>query len=86
VPYDIDLPFPQLRRRDGAVTPLDATVTKLNDQHAFLTFDGSDGAVEVGDWVGLGLSHPCTTFDKWQLLPVVGADGETVVDLIRTYF
>ena len=40
----------------------------------------------VGDWVGFGLSHPCTTFDKWQLIPVVDADGETVVDLIRTYF
>jgi D-serine deaminase-like pyridoxal phosphate-dependent protein len=36
--------------------------------------------------VGLGLSHPCTVFDKWQLIPAVGADGETVVDLIRTYF
>ena len=59
-------------------------MTKLNDQHAFLS--PTPGDVEVGDWVGLGLSHPCTTFDKWQLLPVVGADGETVVDLIRTFF
>jgi len=38
----------------------------------------------VGDWVGLGLSHPCTTFDKWRLIPVVS--GTTVVDLVRTYF
>jgi D-serine deaminase-like pyridoxal phosphate-dependent protein len=83
VPYDIDLPFPQLLRRDGVTGPVEATVTKLNDQHAFLSFAGD---VRVGDWVGLGVSHPCTTFDKWQLLPVVGADGETVVDLIRTYF
>jgi D-serine deaminase-like pyridoxal phosphate-dependent protein len=84
VPYDIDLPIPQLRRRDGVISTFDGTVTKVNDQHAFLTFDGTD--IRVGDWVGLGLSHPCTTFDKWQLLPVVGPDGETVVDLIRTYF
>ena len=83
VPYDIDLPFPELLRRGGSTRPLDAKVTRLNDQHAFLAFDGD---VEVGDWVGLGLSHPCTTFDKWPLLPVVGPDGETVVDLIRTYF
>jgi D-serine deaminase-like pyridoxal phosphate-dependent protein len=83
LPYDIDLPMPELLRRDGTARPLDATVTKLNDQHTFLTFEGD---VEVGDWVGLGLSHPCTTFDKWPLLPVVGPDGETVVDLIRTYF
>jgi D-serine deaminase-like pyridoxal phosphate-dependent protein len=83
VPYDIDLPFPELLRRDGSVRPLDAKVTRLNDQHAFLSFGGD---VEVGDWVGLGLSHPCTTFDKWPLLPVVGPDGETVVDLVRTFF
>jgi D-serine deaminase-like pyridoxal phosphate-dependent protein len=39
----------------------------------------------VGDWVGLGLSHPCTSFDKWQLIPLAEADG-TVVDYIRTFF
>jgi D-serine deaminase-like pyridoxal phosphate-dependent protein len=83
VPYDIDLPMPQLLRRNGTVRPLVGEVTALNDQHTFLSHAGD---VEVGDWVGLGLSHPCTTFDKWQLLPVIGADGETVVDLIRTYF
>lgn len=83
VPYDIDLPIPELLRRDGTARPFVGEVTKLNDQHTFLSHAGD---VEVGDWVGLGLSHPCTTFDKWQLLPVLGGDGETVVDLIRTYF
>jgi D-serine deaminase-like pyridoxal phosphate-dependent protein len=83
MPYDIDLPMPQLLRHDGAVRPLVGEVTALNDQHTFLSHAGD---VEVGDWVGLGLSHPCTTFDKWQLLPVTGPDGETVVDLVRTYF
>ena len=43
------------------------------------------GRLEVGDWVGLGLSHPCTIFDKWQLIPLVEADG-TVTDYIRTFF
>jgi len=86
LPYDIDLPTAELRRSGGETTPLTGcTVTSLNDQHGFLKLD-TDAAVEVGDWVGLGLSHPCTTFDKFPLLPVVGADGETVVDLIRTYF
>jgi D-serine deaminase-like pyridoxal phosphate-dependent protein len=41
--------------------------------------------LEVGDWLGTGLSHPCTSFDKWQLIPVAEADG-TVVDYIRTFF
>ncbi len=83
--FDEGLPEPQLvRRRDGAIAPLaQAKVTALNDQHAFLQL-GAEATVRVGDWVGLGLSHPCTVFDKWQLIPVV--QGTTVVDLIRTYF
>ncbi|KJK49761.1 amino acid deaminase [Lentzea aerocolonigenes] len=83
--FDEGLPEPQLvRRRDGAVAPLtQAQVSAMNDQHAFLQL-GAEATVRVGDWVGLGLSHPCTVFDKWQLIPVV--EGTTVVDLIRTYF
>lgn len=81
VPYDIDPPVPEVVRAGGAVRALSGTVTELNDQHTFLR----SAEVEVGDWVGFGLSHPCTTFDKWTLLPVVTEDG-TVVDLIRTYF
>ncbi|MFT7838038.1 amino acid deaminase [Saccharothrix sp. BKS2] len=82
--FDEGLPEPQVvRGRDGVERPLDAEVTALNDQHAFLALPpGSE--VAVGDWVGLGLSHPCTVFDKWQLIPVV--EGTTVVDLVRTYF
>jgi D-serine deaminase-like pyridoxal phosphate-dependent protein len=86
LPYDIDLPVPELRRSGDTVSPLTGCVmTKMNDQHGFVELD-TDAAIEVGDWVGLGVSHPCTTFDKVPLLPVVGADGETVVDLIRTFF
>jgi D-serine deaminase-like pyridoxal phosphate-dependent protein len=86
VPYDLDFPMPQRIRRPDGVAPLTGCeVTALNDQHTFLRL-GRDAGVEVGDWIGFGLSHPCTTFDKWQLIPVVDADGETVVDLIRTYF
>ncbi|WP_033296090.1 amino acid deaminase [Amycolatopsis jejuensis] len=86
LPFDEGMPEPQLLRRDGVVTELIGhTIPKLNDQHAFLQLpEGSP--VEVGDWVRLGLSHPCTTFDKWPLLPVVDTDGETVVDFVRTWF
>ncbi|MGQ0842431.1 alanine racemase [Actinokineospora sp.] len=85
VPYDIDLPEPQLLRTASDVGPLTGCrVTALNDQHAFMQVVGA--RVEVGDWVGLGLSHPCTVFDKWPLLPMTGADGETVVALVRTFF
>ncbi|GAA3047742.1 amino acid deaminase [Streptomyces olivoverticillatus] len=73
VSYDLDLPEPQLIRsaRDGSVRQAKGmTVTALADQHAFLTLD-EDAELEVGDWVGLGLSHPCTVFEKWPLIPLV---------------
>ncbi|MFJ5208107.1 amino acid deaminase [Streptomyces nigra] len=83
--YDLDLPVAQVVRRDGAERPADGvTVTALSDQHAWLETTG-EADLEVGDWVGLGLSHPCTAFDKWQLIPLAEADG-TVVDYIRTFF
>ncbi|MEV3989412.1 amino acid deaminase [Streptomyces sp. NPDC049837] len=85
--YDLHLPEAQVVRsaRDGSVRPADGiTVTRLSDQHAWLETT-ADAELEVGDWVGMGLSHPCTSFDKWQLIPLVEADG-TVVDFIRTFF
>ncbi|MEV6421954.1 amino acid deaminase [Streptomyces sp. NPDC051662] len=85
--YDLDLPVAQVVRdgRTGEIRPATGiTVTGLSDQHGWLT-TASEAALEVGDWVGMGLSHPCTSFDKWQLIPLVEADG-TVTDLIRTFF
>ncbi|MBK1788546.1 amino acid deaminase [Prauserella cavernicola] len=85
--FDEGMPEPQLHRPlGGPVRELTGhTVTKLNDQHAFVALPPGS-ALEVGDWVGLGLSHPCTVFDKWPVVPVVGEDGDTIVDLVRTYF
>ncbi|GGX39685.1 amino acid deaminase [Streptomyces fructofermentans] len=83
--YDLDLPVAQVVRRDGGERPADGvSVVKLSDQHAWLSTTG-EADLGVGDWLGLGLSHPCTSFDKWQLIPLVEADG-TVVEYIRTFF
>lgn len=85
--YDLDLPEAQVVRdaRSGEIRPAAGiTVTGLSDQHGWLT-TAPEAELEVGDWVGMGLSHPCTSFDKWQLIPLVEADG-TVTDLIRTFF
>ncbi|MEU3611250.1 amino acid deaminase [Streptomyces sp. NPDC006872] len=83
--YDLDLPFAQAVRRDGTERPATGvSVTGLSDQHAWLRTT-AEADVEVGDWIGLGLSHPCTSFDKWPLIPVAEADG-TVVEYIRTFF
>src|SRR5467141_2006387 len=76
VSFDQDLPVP--------LGLADSTVTKLNDQHAYLQLGGGD-RVEVGSWLGFGISHPCTVFDKWQLIPELDAD-DRVVGLIRTFF
>ncbi|MFG2310786.1 amino acid deaminase [Streptomyces sp. NPDC048566] len=83
--HDLDLPVAQVVRRDGVERPAKGVeVTGLSDQHAWLR-TGPEADLEVGDWIGLGLSHPCTSFDKWQLIPLVEADG-TVVDYVRTFF
>ncbi|MFD8967261.1 amino acid deaminase [Streptomyces sp. NPDC059568] len=85
--YDLDLPEAQVVRdgRTGEIRPAaGVTVTGLSDQHGWLT-TAPEAELEVGDWVGMGLSHPCTSFDKWQLIPLVEADG-TVTDLVRTFF
>ncbi|WP_329014427.1 amino acid deaminase [Streptomyces sp. NBC_01601] len=83
--YDLDRPEAQVIRRDGVERPATGVeVTALSDQHMWLATT-PEADVMVGDWIGFGLSHPCTTFDKWQLIPVAEADG-TVVEYIRTFF
>jgi D-serine deaminase-like pyridoxal phosphate-dependent protein len=84
-PYDIDLPIPLRRVRDGVSVDLTGcTVTASNDQHAFVSVpDGLD--VALGDALVFGISHPCTAFDKWRLIPIVD-DNDTVIDAVRTYF
>jgi D-serine dehydratase len=87
--YDAGLPIPLKWFRAGQHAepqPLavGCRVVDLNDQHAFLQVP-ADSALEFGDMVMLGISHPCTTFDKWQVLPVVD-DSYNIVGAIRTFF
>ncbi|WP_067464110.1 alanine racemase [Actinomadura macra] len=86
-PYDAGLPVPlRLRRPDGTLLPADGLrVTGTNDHHAYLAVDPGAPRPRPGDLLCLGISHPCTAFDKWQVIPVVD-DDHTVTDLIRTYF
>jgi D-serine dehydratase len=59
-------------------------IVGINDQHAHMNFpDSAD--VQVGDLIALGISHPCTTFDKWRLLYVVD-DRYNVLSALQTYF
>jgi D-serine dehydratase len=86
---DADLPVALHRFRPGrdagpAAAPAHWAVFGHNDQHGYLRVDPSDD-LAVGDWIGFGVSHPCTTFDKWRLVWGVD-DNYAVTRAIRTYF
>ncbi|MGO3147009.1 MAG: alanine racemase [Leucobacter sp.] len=88
-----DQGFPTIRgvrHRDGSnPRPFIGQVTDLADQHAFVTFDpgqfDAEGLPTVGSLIELGISHPCTTLDRWGLVPVLD-DQHRVRELIRMYF
>jgi D-serine deaminase-like pyridoxal phosphate-dependent protein len=86
VPFDQDLPVPRVvRDATGRTAPIGdrLTVTDLNDQHAYCRARG-DLSLDVGDLVGCGISHPCTAFDRWRVIPVL--DQDRVVDAVATFF
>lgn len=76
----------KVRRRGSAhvetVTP--TRIVETHDQHAFLKIDPSF-TLGVGDLVGFGISHPCTTFDKWRAIPIVD-DEYRVIEIAETRF
>jgi len=89
VSYD-DLPVASLWYRPGGgmlaprPMPEGHRVVALNDQHGYLDVP-EDSSLTVGDMVAFGISHPCLTFDKWRVLPVVD-QAYDVVGAVRTYF
>lgn len=87
-PFDEGLPIPRQVASDlgREWAPLaGGSILAMNDQHSYLGLTTQDAA--LGSVVALGLSHPCTTFDKWRYLPVVASQGsDRVVELVRTFF
>ncbi|MFI2362800.1 alanine racemase [Promicromonospora sp. NPDC019610] len=82
-PADADGRLGDARELTGVI------VTALNDQHAYLSLDPAadgaadvgvadvgvaDGALRPGDVVGFGISHPCTTLDKYRTALVTRGD------------
>ncbi len=92
--FDKGLPVPLRAVHRGAPTGVSGVgfsgvgfsgeVTELNDQHAYLRLD-EEAALAPGDLVCLGISHPCTTLDKWRVIPVVSDDGR-VIDAVHAFF
>ena len=92
VSFDLDLPLPLWRASVGETrtrpVPAHWHITALNDQHAYLHFDAQAPQEEkpfVGQIVGSGISHPCTTFDKWRWMPIVD-DQYKVIDAVSIHF
>jgi D-serine dehydratase len=85
---DAGMPVPLWQARPGRdlmPVPLEqVTVDRLFDQHACLTIP-ADCPLVYGDLIGFGISHPCTTFDKWRHLLIVD-DAYRVVDQVSTHF
>ena len=88
VSFDVSLPVPIAWSPAGASAaepmPAGHSIIKLNDQHGYLK-GPADSSLKVGDRVGFGVSHPCTTFDRWQLIYMVD-DAYNVTGAIRTFF
>lgn len=87
--FDLDLPVVSAHFRAGRdalpqSVPTHWRISAMNDQHAYLRIP-DDTDLAVGDLVGCGISHPCTTFDKWRLLLTVD-DAYRVTGAIRTFF
>ena len=59
-------------------------VLKLNDQHAFLAVEEEQLLVE-SDVLGFGISHPCTTIDRWRRVIVVDHEYHAL-GVLTTYF
>jgi D-serine dehydratase len=90
VSYDLEMPIPARWCALGEAVPVPAPagwkVSAMNDQHAYLRWPlEAAAAPRVGDRVALGISHPCTTFDKWRWMAVVD-EAYDVVDAIVTCF
>jgi len=89
--FDLEMPIASKRYRPGTdaapqSVPASWKIANMNDQHAYLRFPiDADIAPQVGDLVGCGISHPCTTFDKWRALFTVD-DDYRVTGAIRTFF
>jgi len=84
ISVDIDLPFAlKFKAENGPIKELTGKVLNTNDQHIYLETQNPE--LRVGDLVAFGISHPCTTFDKWPLIPVVNDDYQ-ILDLYLTYF
>ncbi len=89
VSFDQRMPLPVRWAARGSrlieATPEHWQVQALSDQHAHMRFDPAGLVPQVGDRIALGISHPCTTFDKWRWMALVD-DQARITGAISTHF
>jgi D-serine dehydratase len=88
VGFDAGLPQPVRWFRPGMASPQPMPpcheIVALNDQHAHMTLP-AESPLHFGDLVAFGIGHPCTTFDRWQLIWLVDDDYQ-VDHALHTFF
>lgn len=89
VSFDQRMPLPVRWAARGShqiePTPGHWQVQALSDQHAHMRFDPAGPLPAVGDRVALGISHPCTTFDKWRWMALVD-DQARITGAVSLHF
>ncbi|GAA4750296.1 amino acid deaminase [Nocardioides endophyticus] len=82
--YDQDLPVVlSWHGADGPVSAERSRLDRLDDQHAYVRV-AHDSRIAVGDRAVLGISHPCSVFDRWRTFQIVR--GRRVVGTGETVF
>ncbi|SFN20727.1 Putative serine dehydratase domain-containing protein [Izhakiella capsodis] len=85
--FDAGLPQPVAHYRQGKTLPVPTSLVEtvgMMDQYAMLKL--KHGAqLQVGDMLLFSTSHPCLTFDKWQVLLLVD-DDYNLLDELATAF
>jgi D-serine dehydratase len=87
--HDVRLPkLQRWARPDQGIGPSALSpghsIVRLDDHHAYADVP-SDSPLSCGDFISVGISHPCTTFDRWRALYVVDSNLN-VTGLVRTFF
>lgn len=89
-PHDAGLPVALTQYRNGELLKEFTTsgsqlkVEKAMDHHAYVPIS-PDTDIRVGDVFRLGISHPCTAFDKWRFVYCVD-DAYRVTRVVETFF
>ncbi len=89
ISFDSGMPVPLRWYRPGSMSkpepvPDGHRIVALNDQHGHMEIPDAS-PLRPGDMVAFGIGHPCTTFDKWQMLLLVD-ENYNVTEALKTFF